>query len=276
MTNGYVPIDEVAGQGKAYRLWRKPPITAGNPIIILVHGAVVPMLVPNVLHDPNTINNEKYCFYQLDSLLYNDFHYNVFTFEYADWPILDRGSVNYHVLAPYGESLIDAIGIAKEKSMTQGGTVGPVYVIAHSVGGLIARYAVQDPRVRPINKIITLDTGHRGFELAKIADEIVVDPLKALIPLPTPCSEDAAPNSDFVNALNAGFAACPPLVSLAATQPIPPSGLGMELPPIPITVVDLESSNMGQVHPLPYNHMSIAQIRDASHGAYQIIRRCFG
>lgn len=297
---GYVSIDEVAGQGKAYRLWCKPPtITAGNPIIILVHGAVAPLLIPiNELYDIDQPNNEKYCsFYQLDSFLYNDFHYNVFTFEYANTPIHDLsgivlfGHVNYGCLKDYGEMLIEAIGIAKEKSKKQDGTVGPVYVIAHSMGGLVARYAVQDPRVGKVDKIITLDTGHLGFELAKIADDLMVDPLKGLISLPTLCSEDAAPNSEFINALNSGFAKCPELVSLAATEAIPVWSLGPEMPPIPITVVDLKSSSMGQVddnghptnvnynilfYPLPYNHVTITQITDPRHLAYQKIKESLG
>jgi hypothetical protein len=131
----------VEGLHKPYRLWRKPPITAGNPVIILAHGAVVHLLIPNELHNPNTMNNDKYCFYYLGSLLYEDFHHNVnvFTFEYVDWSICDPignflGNVNYHRLAAYGGSLIEAIRIAKEKSKKPDGTVGPVYVIAHSMG----------------------------------------------------------------------------------------------------------------------------------------------
>ncbi|HXY87091.1 MAG TPA: hypothetical protein VEG44_01485 [Candidatus Acidoferrales bacterium] len=57
-------------QDRPYQLWRGPPITAGNPIIILVHGAVVPL--PGAFHDPTTINSYRYCFYDLDSLLYKD------------------------------------------------------------------------------------------------------------------------------------------------------------------------------------------------------------
>jgi len=280
LADGRVPFDVVKdlGLGRPYRLWCKT-ITAGRPIVILVHGAVVPLFIPDELYDPNNINNEKYCsFYQLDSLLYydNDFHYNVFTFEYTDMPILDQGSVNYHALTPYGNCLIDAIKIAKRR-MAQEGTVGPVTVIAHSMGGLIARYAVQALGVEEVDKIITLDTGHRGFGLAAIVDELFIDPFPGLIPPPTLCSVDAAPNSDFLNALNSGFAKCPELVSLAALDPIPVSFFAPEMPPIPITVVDSQSSNMGQeVYPLHYNHVSIAQITGSDHGAYKIIKEILG
>lgn len=138
LADGRIPFDVVKDLGleRPYRLWCKT-ITAGKPVIILVHGAVVPLIIPNELYDQNNINNEKYCsFYQLDSLLYydNDFHYNVFTFEYTDMYILE-GSVNYNLLTPYGKSLIEAIGFAKERSENQDGTVGPVTVIAHSMGG---------------------------------------------------------------------------------------------------------------------------------------------
>lgn len=134
---GYVPIDEVRGQGRLYRLWRRPPLIAGNPVIILVHGAVVPVL--GQLHDPNYINNTKYCFYDLEFFLYEDFQYNVFTFEYADMPIATLGSVNYGSLQAYGDRLIEAIGVARQRSMRPDGTIGSVSVIAHSVGGLITQ-----------------------------------------------------------------------------------------------------------------------------------------
>jgi len=95
--------------------------------------------------------------------------------------------------------------MAKEKSNKPDGTVCPVYVIAHSMGGLVARYAVQALGVSEVDKIITLDTGHHGFDLAAIVDNIFVDPLTKLIPPPTLCCIDAAPNSKFVNDLNSGL-----------------------------------------------------------------------
>jgi len=82
--DGYVVFDEVQNQNKQYRLWRGPPTIPGNPNIILVHGAVVPLL--SELHNPNDINNTKFCVYDLDALLYDEYKDNVFTFEYADDP----------------------------------------------------------------------------------------------------------------------------------------------------------------------------------------------
>jgi len=141
------------------------------------------------------------------------------------------------------------------------------------MGALVARYAVQDSKVEKVDRLITLDTGHRGFKLAKIADELVVDPLMGLIKLPTLCSQDAEPDSKFVTDLTNGLSACPPPVSLAATQPIQFSELEPLLPPMPITVVDLESSNVGEVYQLPYSHMSIAKILNSNQAAYDRIRK---
>ncbi len=278
----YAPVDEVQNppdpdHPKPYRLWRGPPPTPGKDIVILVHGAVVPFYLDaqhNALHRIDSWNNDKFCFYRLDSFLYDDFGYNVFTFEYADMKIYDfagnfLGLVNYGNLRDYGESLIEAIGLARKKSKREDDTVGKVNIIAHSMGGLIARYAVQDPDTGPINKLITLDTGHKGFNLAAIVDDLVVKPLKNLIKIPTLCSQDVEPHSTFLNALiNLAY---PPLVSLAAKQPIIISELAPLLPSFDIRVVDLGSSNMGDVHQLDCSHMSIAKITKRAHPAYEKI-----
>ncbi|HYA61392.1 MAG TPA: hypothetical protein VED16_04855 [Candidatus Acidoferrum sp.] len=265
---------------RPYRLWYKI-ITAGKPIVVLVHGAVVPLLKPNYLHEPKTINNEKYCFYNLEYLLYHDdkLHYNVFTFEYADWPILDFGSVNYHDLEQYGKCLIEAIRFVKARSKNGGGSVGPIYVIAHSMGGLVARYAVQNPKVEKVDKIITLDTGHHGFKLANIVDDLFLDKLTELVPTPTFCVKNAEEGSAFVKDLNNKFDKCPPLVSLAALKKVDSSSLPKGLPPIePVLVVEPQSSNMGlEVYPLKnYDHVTISQIKGTNHKAYQIIKEVIG
>jgi len=142
------------------------------------------------------------------------------------------------------------------------------------MGGLVARYAVQSLGVREVDKIITLDTGHLGFDLAAIVDNIFIDPLKKLISMPTLCCIDAAPNSKFVNDLNSGFPTFPALVSIAALDPVEIPSPVLGLPPIKIIVVDTHSSNMGQFYPLHYNHLSIAQITDSDHGAYKTIKKC--
>ncbi|HXY87092.1 MAG TPA: hypothetical protein VEG44_01490 [Candidatus Acidoferrales bacterium] len=77
---------------------------------------------------------------------------------------------NYCDLSKYGGELKEAIGFAKTYSEKQ----DPVTIIAHSLGGLIARYAATLAEGE-IKTIITLDTGHRGFALANF----VVNLLKA-------------------------------------------------------------------------------------------------
>ena len=282
-------------QEKPYRLWRGPPITAGKHIIILVHGAVVPLL--GKLHDLTKINNDRYGFYDLDSLLYHDFHYNVFTFEYADIPIISPtgnvlGYVNYGDLIEYGKRLIEAIGFAKEKSKMQDGVVGPVTIIAHSMGGLVARCAAKIA-AGTISKIITLDTGHCGFGLANFVDNILKSAGVAL-PSGISCSKEVEERSDLIKNLYSVFNPDnPKLVSLAATEPVDiPSLVGVPPPPVPIqiTVVGLHSSSMMQVYdngqpttinykipfyPLHYSHVTITQITSdncQAHEAYQKIK----
>jgi len=274
-------------QDRPYRLWRGPPVSAGEPIIILIHGEVVPLV--GAFHDPTTINNNRYCLYDLDSLLYQDFHYNVFTFEYADKCVRDRNSnkcfrdpfteeewyFNYGDITKYGDRLKEAIGFAKEKSKTQDDKVGPVTVIAHSIGGLVARYVAKQA-AGTINKIITLDTGHRGFRLARYIDEIL-EATQIILPTGTECTKDVEEGSAFINELNGAFDPDnPKLVSLAATEPIPTGFFAPGIPRGEVTVVDSNSSNMGQVYSLPCNHVSIAQIADSNHKAYKIIKEVVG
>lgn len=290
---GYVHINVVTELGlenRLYRLWRGPPITSGKPIVILVHGTVVPL--PGLCQDPNYINNDKYGFYDLDLLLFRDFQYNVFTFEYADEAFFDFGYVNYHDLEPYAESLIDAIGNVRDCIERQHCEVGPVTIIAHSVGGLIARCAAKLAS-GTISKIITLDTGHLGFPVATFTQTILT---AAHITMPSSIdyTREAEEGSDFIEKLNEGFnAGDPTLVSLGAADPVDISLLlPIPLPsPLKITVAGLRSTSMGQVddsgyptgvnynlqfYPLHYNHVTIIQItvdNYQNHEAYQIIKQ---
>jgi len=286
---GKQPFNVVKDLGKPYRLWCKAR-TKGNPIVILVHGAVVPL--PGAAHDLNTINNDKYCFYDLDSLLYHDFEYNVFTFEYADELIPGLGYVNYHNLEPHSKCLVEAIGFAKKSSEQPDGTVGPVTIIAHSMGGLIARCAAKMADGM-ISMIITLDTGHLGFELAKVIKKIAT---AANITLPSSIGyeDEVLEGSDFLTKLNDKFNSDnPKLVSIAACDPVDISSIvGIPLPVPGITVTALHSSSMRQVndsghrtdvncnmsfYPLPnYNHANIMQITDSNHCAYKVIQKYLG
>ena len=203
-----------------------------------MHGAVFPL--PDEFHDQNDTNDYKYCFYDLDQLLHQEFQYNGFTFEYADEcfrnPIThkcfrdpfteEEWYFNYGDITRYGDWLKDAVGIAKEKSKKQDGAVGPITIIAHSLGGLVARYAAKQA-AGMIDTIITLDTGHCGFGLANFVDTILKSANITLEGIN--CSLEAEEGSDFIRELNKGFNPDDPkLVSLAARDELP-----LPLPPNP-------------------------------------------
>jgi len=68
-----------------------------------------------------------------------------------------------------------------------------------------------------VNKIIALDTGHLGFEMDGLADEVLVDRLPEYEKRHVDCAEDTKPGSDFLTALTEGFSSANcKLVSLAA------------------------------------------------------------
>ena len=221
---------------------------------------------------------------------YND---NVFTFEYADIPIspagIVLGYVNYSDLNKYSECLVDAIGVVQSKNPS-----GTINIVAHSFGGLVARCAAkQIPGA--INKIITLDTGHCGFELDNFVHKIL-GPADATIPQDMLCYKQVGEGMPFITNLNKGFNSNDPqLVSLAAGNEMPPPPT-MSSPPVPsLRVVDFNSSSMDQVpgNEIPtqgsynnppffvlpnYNHASISQIRSdnyQNHPAYQAIIKFF-
>jgi PGAP1-like protein len=71
---------------------------------------------------------------------------------------------------PYGEALVRLIDFIREIASVKGGSTPKVNIIAHSMGGLLVREAVQ--RTYPqagrkaddyINKIVTLGTPHKGI-----------------------------------------------------------------------------------------------------------------
>lgn len=161
----------------SYRLWHSDVLDSNKPNIILVHGAVIPF--PIMLHKKDRPNNLRLLFIELGSFLHSDYNYNIWSFEYADEPVGELGYVNYGCLTTYGDRLIDAIKRVKSESKND-----TVNIIAHSMGGLIARYAAQkrekkgqNIQYEKVNKIITLDTGHLGFEMAGLVDEVLVDRL---------------------------------------------------------------------------------------------------
>ena len=245
----------------SYRLWHSDVIVPGKPNTILVHGASIRLVagVPILGHVRERPNN---CFGQLGPLLHNELYggHNIWEFEYANTLVREVGLYfNFADLSTYGEELKDAI--SKVKELNPGVNVN---IIAHSMGGLVARYAAQNGAV---NKIVTLDTGHFGFDMAAFFDKLMHN-LPNEIWENARCVDQTAPGSDFLNTLNRNFRHCQVnLLSLAAALPL----LG-------IIVVSLTSSHLGEVSGdgsisynercTPYNivknvnHLSIIEIND--------------
>jgi pimeloyl-ACP methyl ester carboxylesterase len=251
-----------------YRLWGSVDPIKDKPNIVLVHGSVIPLR--HTLHKIDRPNNFLYLTKllptKLCSFLQDDCkQHNIWSFEYADEDVAGLGYVNYKSLATYGERLRKAIQTVKSESQND-----TVNIIAHSMGGLIARYAAQDSNGEKVNKIITLDTGHCGFGLAGIIDDLLK--LNTLPEYPrkeVQCSIDAAPapKSEFVQKLTDAFAHRNyELVSLAAGEGL--GGLEIEILEKllgirsgslkGIAIADWRSSSMGQVddngHPINVNH----------------------
>ena len=131
------------------------------------------------------------------------------------------------------------------------------------MGGLVARYAAQDhDTVGPINKIVTLDTGHFGFDLAGffhvLLQNIPIGQLQNIT-----CVQQTAPNSPFLNAVNSDVQNLPfGLLSI---------GAGAQFGPI--IVVSSTSSDLGEHQMLDeYNHLTIIEIYDEGHKAFGPIR----
>ena len=268
----------------SYRLW-KSDFNQGEPDIILVHGASVRMplaCLPIPGHIREGSNN---CFCQLGPLLHSDRNFNIWEFEYADlFPIYDpivqkNVYFNFNDFTTYGTRLMQAIRIVQGQN--PGATIN---IVAHSMGGLVARYAAKHLD-GAVSKIVTLDTGHLGFGLANAVDSIL-HTAGINLPPDAHCSQDAEENSVFIQHLNENFDATNPgLLSLAAQNPMP-----LPLPPLlPATwirVVGWHSSSMWQIDDngdptgidhhmlfsrLPCDHMSISQITDRHHQAYEAI-----
>ncbi len=242
-----------------YRVWHSGPIFTGSPNTILVHGAVIPFL----WHDKKTPNK---CFHLLDSFLQSKrYHqHNVWDFEYANWCILGM-CCNYDNLKKYGDELTETISSVRTWNPDNG-----VNIIAHSFGGLIARYAAQNMPTRAVNKIITLDTGHFGFEIAQLADEFTDAQID--------CVVQVRPGSEFLYKLDGAFIHNKyKLLSLAASEPLL------------VTVVSWTSSSLvevssdGSTRPdsinTPFvivehvNHKSISEINDVNHPVVEPIER---
>jgi len=278
-----------------YRLWGPVDLIKDGPNTVLVHGSVIPLR--SMLHKIDRPNNflylTKYLPTKLCPFLQDDCkQHNIWSFEYADEDVAGLGYVNYESLATYGKRLCDAI--KKVKIESQNDTVN---IIAHSMGGLIARYAAQNMQDGKVNKIITLDTGHLGFGLAGIIDNLLkLNTLPEYPKTEVQCSIDAAPKSEFAQKLTDAFAHHNyELVSLAAEDgfggleiEIVEELLGIKSGSLKgIVVADWRSSSMGQVddnrQPTSVNcnikfeimnavnHLTIALIRNKNDAVYERI-----
>ena len=277
MTNNVPDTVNHGPSNYLYRLWGPYEPVQGRPNTILVHGASIRLGAGGIILPGHIRNLSNNCFCNLGPLLHNELYggHNIWEFEYADQSFVlpvtnEHVCFNFGDLTEYGTRLGQAIEIVKRAN--QNATTN---IVAHSMGGLVARYAAQDGAV---NKIVTLDTGHFGFDMAGFFAAVLQN-----LPRETweneRCVEQTAPGSEFLNNLNTNFHHCRVnLFSLAAGAPL----LG-------IIVVSLESSHLGEVsndgikhyneHCTPYrslqneNHLSIIEIYDEyRHPAFDLIR----
>ena len=272
LTAGYQPVNDAPSDSK-YRLWRIFPIIQGVPNTILVHGAVVPLLLPCELHEKDKRNSKKMCGFQnLSSLLHSTCGHNVWEFEYADIcidvPFWGERCVNYGSLTNYSNELIEAI--EKVQSLNSGSAVN---IIAHSMGGLIARCAAQKMPEGAVDRIVTLDTGHFGFEFAAFFDQWGIDELPPSLKTLVLCAEEATPGSKFLWNLAQNFTYDKyKLLSIAASDQtvtshtsshlVKVSGNGAVIPPGPNTLFDIVDGN----------HVGIPEIYNASLPAFISIK----
>jgi pimeloyl-ACP methyl ester carboxylesterase len=186
--------------------------------------------------------NNYFC--NLGTLLQNELYggHNIWEFEYSDEPVFDPVThvpiedptthetlyFNFGDLATYGTRLAQAVEVVKTCN-----TGVNVNIIAHSMGGLVARYAAQGGTV---DKIVILDTGHYGFNMAgffaAMLQNLPKETWEGVL-----CVEQTAPRSEFLDTLNSNFKHCRVnLLSLAAGDPLPVVG----------RVVELESAHLGE------------------------------
>ena len=281
LTAGYQPVNDAPSDSK-YRLWRTFSISQGKPNTILVHGAVVPEFTQ--LYVKDAPNSTKLCsFHELGTLLHDKCGHNVWEFEYADICVRLLGEercVNYGDLNDYGDRLANAITIVKSKNQD-----GAVNIIAHSMGGLVARCAAQKMSEGTINKIVTLDTGHFGFEIDAFVTHLLsldnLPPiLKPYIEPDVRCTEQVKPGCEFLYELAKNFSnGKSKLLSVAASDAVPvisarvvswTSSSLVQISGDGSTTYDPENTKFSILH--GYNHLSIVEIYDDNHPAFAQIK----
>lgn len=181
-----------------WELWHYGPIFVDKPNVILVHGTqlyIRPPFIPIGPHfgDGKVRGMPDNEFHELDDLLQKKQYgqFNVWEFEYADTKIGRRYWTHGDII-DYGVRLANALDYVG--SLSNSG----VSIIAHSLGGLVTRYAAQnypESNYYKVDKIITLATGHFGFEYTR--------PIPVVRGIPT--IVQMQPGSQFLWDINSNF-----------------------------------------------------------------------
>ena len=175
-------------QDFSWELWHEGPVFT-LPNVILVHGAhvsIIPLILK--LGGGKVKGEPDYEFRNLGQLLQSREHgqYNGWEFEYADAESFGR-YWTHGSISDYGNRLGSAIDLIE--SLTK----ESISIVSHSMGGLVSRYAAQ--YVGGVDRILTLATGHFGFEYTWLSTSL----------LDFPCIREMEPGSEFLLELNSDF-----------------------------------------------------------------------
>jgi pimeloyl-ACP methyl ester carboxylesterase len=171
-----------------WELWHAGPLAGGHNVV-LVHGgqlSVVRWVLEAGEGKQRGAHDDE--FFQLDDLLQSRQHgrFDVWEFEYADVESYGRYWTHGSIV-DYGERLGTALDLVR------GLTGSGVSLVAHSMGGLVSRYAAQYRG--GVEQVLTLSTAHFGFEYTTLVELLTS----------FPCIEEVTPGSDFLWDLNADF-----------------------------------------------------------------------
>lgn len=151
-------------------------------------------------HEILSIEEGKLGAYLINELGYEP-NKNLFAFNYPNQDMVER---NAKRLAQYVNNLVEAAStnspntahfvdgetLFASKSDQKDGRVQFI-LIGHSMGGLVARYYIENIGTQYVDKLITICTPHFGSNYAYLAD---LDPIN---PLFEPCDVDLQPNSQL-------------------------------------------------------------------------------
>ncbi|MGQ9677260.1 MAG: alpha/beta fold hydrolase [Chloroflexota bacterium] len=269
-----------APEGAEWQLWAFPATLAKEqPNVLLIHGfslqrllGTVPLYWQAYLSfwtgfasplDPARCDNR---FGQLPALLSAE-GYNVWQFEYEDRDGNTAASVQ-----TYAAYLERAIEVVQQETAPQ-----PISIIAHSMGGVIARTYLQYLRgYEKVNKLVTLGTPHFGsFAWGFLPDDWAAGVAK--------CSVQLRPYSSFLWNLNTTFEPEKYGVDFACIAGTPGGKASDGL-------VDCSSARLVKCHPdgtidekstnrfvyfttVACDHSQLNDFADEGHPAYATIRR---